>query len=516
MSEITVRNLSVAFDGVQRVSNISFSVSEGEILAIVGESGAGKSLVVTSLLGLAPRAAGVTADELSIGGRELRSASDAQWRSVRGTAIGLISQDALSSLDPLRRIESEVAEVLEVHHTGDRTTRRERVVASLTAARMPDPGKRARQYPHQLSGGLRQRALIASAIAGDPNVLLADEPTTALDATVQRHILQLLRDLANEGRALVFVSHDLAAVAHIADRVLVMRAGAVVEHGSVQEILQNPQHPYTQELVAASMLATLPSEPRGDDVVLHAEHITVKFGDLTAVDDASLTLTRGNTVGIVGESGSGKSTLANVLMASLTPTSGKVSLNSQLWNPAPESSRRRARRQIQLVAQNSRASLNPRWTIRQTLAEALAVSGRAKKAADVDALLIEVGLPLDVAGRRPRQLSGGQAQRVAIARALAVEPDVLVLDEPLSALDVSVQARVIELLAKLQRQRELSMVFISHDLRVVAALAQEIIVMKDGAIVESGATAAVYQDPQHAFTRELLAASSLVPQSTDS
>lgn len=512
MRAVDVQNLTVRFGDVTRVRNVDLHVESGEILAVVGESGAGKSLLVSALLGLTPAAAVTTATALSIGGVDLTRASEATWRAVRGKQVGLVSQDALSSLDPLRRIGAEVAEPLEIHHMGSRVQRRTRVLTALNDVVMPEPSVRAQQYPHELSGGLRQRALIASALVADPPLLIADEPTTALDATVQRHILTLLRALADEGRAIIFVSHDLSAVAHIADRIMVMRAGAVVEQGRAGELMASPQHAYTRELIAASTFAIESAAPERGDVVLKARGLSVAFGGRVAVNDVSFVLRAGTTLGIAGESGSGKSTVANVVMGSLSPVQGQVTLLNRGWTADSEASRRSRRGLIQLVAQNSRASLNPRWSVRRTLAEALRAAGTPVNDAAIAGLLVDVDLPADVAKRRPRQLSGGQAQRVAIARALAMNPRILVLDEPLSALDVSVQARILELLRRLQQQRSIAMIFISHDLRVVAGLAHDLIVMKDGAVVEHGDTRTIFQNPAHPFTRELLAAAALTPR----
>lgn len=509
MSALRVQNLTVSIEGITRVDDVSLEVSAGEILAVVGESGAGKSLLLSALLGLQPDISSVSAAALEINGESMLHASSRQWRGVRGVDIGLISQDALSSLDPLRTIEAEVREVLDVHRIGDRRSRAIDAIAALEKAAVPEPVMRARQHPHELSGGLRQRALIASAIAAEPSILIADEPTTALDASVQRRILDLLRSLADDGRAMIFVSHDLAAVSHIADRIAVMKDGRIVEQGDARTLLSYPQHPYTVQLIGASRLAPRELAISNAPVVLEADDITVRFGDLVAVSNVSLSVRRGSTLGVVGESGSGKSTLAMALMGAQSLDSGEVRLDGELFNPQSERIRRPRRHRIQLVAQNPRASLNPRWSIARTLREARAIAGLRADDAAIASILATVGLSADIGQRRPRSLSGGQAQRVAIARALAVEPEVLVLDEPLSALDVSLQAELIRLLTNIQRDRELAMVFISHDLRVIAALAQDVVVMRLGEIVEAGQTATVLSDPQHEFTRELIAASML-------
>ncbi|MGO2683176.1 dipeptide ABC transporter ATP-binding protein [Microbacterium sp.] len=495
MTALQVQDLSIAIAGRVLVDEVSFTAAPGECVAIVGESGAGKSLTASALLGLAPDGARVSATALSVDGVDARRFSEGQWRGVRGDRIGLVSQDALVSLDPLRRIGAEVAEPLVIHTELSRAERRARALELLESVAMPSPAVRAGQYPHELSGGLRQRALIASALAGEPAVLVADEPTTALDATVQAHVLALLREIADAGTAVVFISHDFAAVRRVADRVLVMRAGRVIEQGAVTAVLDAPVEPYTRELIAATE-----HEPREDrfglgHAVLTAVEVSKAFSGAPAVVDASFTLLQGQTLGIVGESGSGKTTLARMIVGVEPPDSGDIRWNGE--------------HRVQLVHQNPLGAFDPRWTVGRSLREALAAGGvpRGIRAARVDALLAEVGLAPELARRRPSRLSGGQRQRAAIARALAAEPDVLVLDEPVSALDPSVREKVLALLGRLQRERELTMIFVSHDLDVVAAVSDDVLVMQDGIIVEQGPVAAVFAAPQHPFTQELLAAS---------
>jgi len=492
MTALEVQQLSISIDGRALVDGVSFDVSPGECVAIVGESGAGKSLTASALLGLAPGR--VSAAALVIDGMDVGHLAESQWRSVRGDRVALVSQDALVSLDPLRRIGAEVAEPLAIHARLSRAQRRERALELLGSVAMPSPESRAAQYPHELSGGLRQRALIASALAAQPAVLVADEPTTALDATVQAHVLALLRDIVDAGTALVFITHDFSAVRRLADRVLVMRAGRVIEQGPVSEVLDAPAEAYTRELIAATE-----HEPRDDrfglgEAVLTGIEVSKAFAGVPAVADASFTLLQGQTLGIVGESGSGKTTLARMIVGVETPDAGDL--------------RWAGDHRVQLVHQNPLGAFDPRWTIDRSLREALAAGGvpRAQRASRVAALMDEVGLALELAGRRPAQLSGGQRQRAAIARALAAEPDVLVLDEPVSALDPSVRERVLQLLGRLQRDRGLTMIFVSHDLDVVAAVSDDVLVMQDGVIVEQGPVAAVFDAPQHPFTQELLAA----------
>lgn len=510
MTALQVAGLNVRFGDTTVVRDVSLEVRAGEVLGIVGESGAGKSLLLRAMMGLQPRGAKVTSSALQVGGRDLRAASTRDWRAVRGAEIAFIGQDALLSLDPLRRIEREVTEAMEVHDTVPREQRDERVSALLSAVAIADPERRKRQYPHELSGGLRQRALIASALAADPHVLLADEPTTALDATVQRRVLGLLRGLADEGRAVILVTHDIRAVAEIADTIAVMRHGAVVETGPAAQLLSAPQHPYTTQLLHAATHERRAQRAADSDVILRAENISVRFRDGTfGVRDATVDVHRARVLGVVGESGSGKTTLARVLAGAVRPTTGAAFLDAQTWNPRTSTSPRRTK--VALVAQSPAAALNPSWTIARTLREAASAAGiESRMRADAVARAMEsVELAPELASRRPAQLSGGQLQRVVIARALLVEPDVLILDEALSALDVSIAAEILELLRTIQQRAGVAMVFVSHDLGVVAALADEIVVMQHGVIVEHGAVADVFRRPQHPFTIELLESANL-------
>jgi peptide/nickel transport system ATP-binding protein len=492
MSAVELQGLRISISGHPVVDDVSFTVDAGECLAIVGESGAGKSLTARALLGLLPAGAVSRVDRLSIAGTDAAQLSSAGWRSVRGRGIALVSQDALAALDPLRRIGREVAEPMEIHglHPGERP---QRVLDLLSAAAMPEPERRARSHPHELSGGLQQRALIASALAADPAVLVADEATTALDATVQARILSLLRGVADTGKAVVFISHDFAAVRRVADRVLVMRDGVIVEQGGVDEVMRAPRTEYTKQLVAASTPAPRASVRTSGAPLLQAFSVSKEF-DRPAVADATFALGAGRTLGIVGESGSGKTTLARMIVGVQRPDSGALQ-----W-ASPQ--------RVQLVHQNPLGAFDPRWSIGRSLREALQAAGlrRRERPARVAELLIEVGLDPSLAARRPRELSGGQRQRAAIARALAADPQVLVLDEPVSALDPTVRQRVLDLLARLQRERALTMVFVSHDLAVIASVCDDVLVMQDGIIVEQGLVSDVFADPRHPFTRELLAA----------
>jgi len=505
-----VRNLRISGAGGELVRGLDLDVAPGECVAIVGESGTGKSLSARALLGLLPPTLGWSADVLDIGGVDARALPPREWRRLRGRRIALVSQDALVSLDPLRRVGAEVAEPLRIHQPQVRgTALRDRVRDALTRVALPEPDRRARQYPHELSGGLRQRALLASALSADPVILVADEPTTALDATVQARVLDQLRHIADDGVAVVLISHDLAAVRRIADRIVVMHAGRVVETGTTATVLASPHDPQTRALVAAGRYEPLQRVPRFDAPLVAGDALTKRFGDLLAVDGVDFSLQRGRTLAVVGESGSGKTTLARMIVGVSEPDAGFLTFDSRPWSP--EAARGAARRRVQLVPQNPWGSLDPRWSVARTLSEALASAGvaRSRRRIAVDALLDEVGLDPGYGRRLPAQLSGGQRQRVAIARALATDPDLLVLDEPVSALDATVRARILDRLRGLQRDRDLAMVFITHDLEVVAGIADDVIVMQDGRVVDEGPVSRVFAEPRHPFTRELLAAAGL-------
>ncbi|WP_243225912.1 ABC transporter ATP-binding protein [Microbacterium sp. CIAB417] len=495
MTALDVQGLRIAFGRDVVVDDVSFSLDAGECVAIVGESGAGKSLTARAMLGLVPSDARVTAERWEVAGADVRRLDERSWRRLRGRTVALVSQDALVSLDPLQRIGSEVAEPLRLHEKGLRgAALRARVQEALERVWMPDAGRRARQYPHELSGGLRQRALIASALAASPSVLVADEPTTALDSTVQARVLDLLREIADAGTAVLFISHDFAAVRRVADRILVMRDGRVIEAGPAAQVLDAPREPYTRTLVAATRHRPRETSAAPGETLLSVDGLAKAFGGVTAVTEATFAVARGRTLGVVGESGSGKTTLARMIIGVERPDAGEIR-----WH-GPH--------RVQFVHQNPLGAFDPRWSIGRSLREALEAAGvpRGERAERATALLEEVDLDPALAARRPSALSGGQRQRAAIARALAADPDVLVLDEPVSALDPSIRERVLRLLLRLQHERGLTMLFVSHDLDVVAAVAEDVLVMQDGAIVEQGPVADVFAAPQHPFTRELLAA----------
>jgi peptide/nickel transport system ATP-binding protein len=521
---LDVENLSVFFGASTVVRDLSFSVARGECIAIVGESGSGKSVTARSLLGLVGRGSRVTASTLRLAGRDLSAASDRDWRSIRGSQVGLVLQDALVSLDPLRPIGREIGDVLRLHSPLSAADARTRVLELLAGVGMPDPERALSQRSGELSGGLRQRALIASALALDPPLLVADEPTTALDVTIQARILDLLADVKSRGTGILLISHDLAVVSAIADRVLVMKDGGIVESGPTSRLLAEPREEYTRRLIAAVptdkprrttlVPGTRPirSERAEPDAatppVLDARGLTKTYpapaGRFRAVDDVSLTIRRGETLGLVGESGSGKTTVARLVLALTTPDDGDVLLDGAPFSALRERDRRPLRPKIGAIYQDSLSSFDPRLTVGRILADANALAP-AQDRSSVGELLAAVGLHAAVAGSRPLHLSGGQRQRVSIARALAARPELIVCDEPVSALDVTIQAQVLDLLDRLQAERGLSYLFISHDLGVIRHMSDRIAVMKDGRIVETGDAASVFDDPQHPYTARLVA-----------
>ncbi|MEU7883291.1 ABC transporter ATP-binding protein [Microbispora bryophytorum] len=521
---VAVEDLRVCFpaSGVEAVRGLSLSIAPGECVALVGESGSGKSVTARALIGLAGPGAKVRASAFRAGGGDALTFGPREWRRLRGRFAGLVLQDALVSLDPLRTVEAEITEVLAEHDVVPRRARKERVRSLLEAVGMPDPQVRARQHPHQLSGGLRQRALIASAIAAEPELIIADEPTTALDVTVQAQILRLLADRKAAGTALLMISHDLAVVAAVADRVLVMKEGLVVEEGPAREVLTTPRHDYTRALLAAVPSASAAprrpdrspgAAPRGP--VLAAMGLSVAYGSRRAVDDVSFRLHAGETLGVVGESGSGKTTLARLALGLLAPDAGEVILRGGPWSGLPERRRRPLRPAVQVIAQNPLDSFDPRHTVGRLVADPLSALPRRRRRERAVELLGRVGLPPELLGRRPRELSGGQRQRVAIARALASRPEVLICDEPVSALDVSIQAQVLDLLTEIQAEDGTALLFISHDLGVVRRLSDRVLVMKDGRVVEEGDAGEVFQHSRHPYARELLAAVPRLPERAD-
>ncbi|MEU2510391.1 ABC transporter ATP-binding protein [Streptomyces syringium] len=525
---VSVADLSIAFpteDGVvQAVDGLSFELAPGGALAIVGESGSGKSTAASALLGLHRGTGAEVTGSVRVAGHDVSAADDAELRRVRGGVAAMVFQDPLSSLDPYQAVGDQIAEVHRVHHPGaSRRDARARAAEVLDRVGIPDAARRARSRPHEFSGGMRQRALIAMALACEPRLLVADEPTTALDVTVQAQILGLLRELREEtGMGLILVTHDLGVAAGSVDDLLVMKDGRAVERGDVRALLGAPREPYTRDLLAAVPRINVrrtglfrPSvEDRSDEpVLLEATGLRREFGRgkraVTAVDEVSLTVRAGETVGVVGESGSGKTTLGRMLVRLLEPTGGELRYRGRDIGALRERELRAFRSELQMVFQDPVSSLNPRRSIGESIADPLRAAGKlgdAEIVARVRELLERVGLDPGAYHRYPHEFSGGQRQRVGIARALAPEPRLIVCDEPVSALDVTTQAQVVRLLGELQRDLGLALVFIAHDLAVVRQVSDRLVVMRGGRIVEEGPADSVYEQPRHPYTQGLLAA----------
>ena len=517
---LEVSGLGVAFGERRAVEGVSFTLDQGETLALVGESGSGKSMTALSLLQLLPPGA-ACAGRVTLDGQSVVGASPRLLRRLRGGVAGMVFQEPMTSLNPLTRIGRQVGEAVMLHRPLPAAKLRARVVRVLRDAGFPDAEARLEAYPHQLSGGQRQRVMIAMALANDPKLLIADEPTTALDVTIQAQILQLLAEQkAARGLALLLICHDLAIVRRFADRVCVMQDGRIVEAGPVAQVFAAPAHPYTRMLLAAEPKGGPAPVPPDAAMVLEACDVRVHFpvrrgvlrrqvGAVRAVDGVSLSIRAGETLGLVGESGSGKSTLGLALLR-LEQFTGRVAFLGRDLAGVPKAELRRLRGTMQIVFQDPYGSLSPRLPVGDIVAEGLTVHARSldapARAARVAAALEEVGLPADAVARYPHEFSGGQRQRIAIARAIVLEPSLLVLDEPTSALDMSVQAQIVELLRGLQRRRGLAYLFISHDLKVVRAMAHRIIVLRHGVVVEEGPADAVVSRPQQDYTRALMTA----------
>ncbi len=520
---LEVRDLSVTFrlegHDFRAVEGVSFGVERGRTLALVGESGSGKSVTALSILRLLPHGARLEGEAL-FEGMDILKCRDAQLRSIRGNKITMVFQEPMTSLNPLHTIERQVGEILEVHGARNGPKLKNHIVDLLAEVGIPDPARRISAYPHQLSGGQRQRVMIAMALANRPDLFIADEPTTALDVTVQAQILTLLKDLkARYNMAMLFITHDLSIVRKLADDVAVMQQGRIVEMNNAEALFKAPQHPYTKALLAAEPKGTPPKANYGAPVILEARDVRVHFpikrgflrrtvGAIKAVDGISLTLREGETVGVVGESGSGKTTLGLALLR-LIKSQGPIVYLGRRIDRLSFTAMRPLRRDMQIVFQDPYGSLSPRLSIADIVAEGLTVQRKLnfeERREIVARALADTGLDPATMDRYPHEFSGGQRQRVAIARAMVLEPKLVILDEPTSALDMSVQAQIVDLLRELQIRRNLSYVFISHDLRVVRALANEIIVMRHGKVVEQGTAAEIFAHPRSEYTRALFAA----------
>ncbi|MEE2855433.1 MAG: ABC transporter ATP-binding protein [Actinomycetota bacterium] len=526
---LTVEGLEVRFgDHTPAVAGVNLRVQRGQTVAVVGESGSGKSTTAAAILGLLPPGGRITAGRITFDGLDITSADRRLLRSIRGRRIGYVPQDPMTNLNPVWKVGFQISEALRANTNGRRDRRR--AVELLAEAGMPEPAKQAGKYPHQLSGGMCQRALIAIGLAGRPQLLIADEPTSALDVTVQRQVLDHLARLTAElGTALLLITHDLALAAERAEGIVVVHRGVVVESGAAQAILRDPQHEYTQRLVdAAPSLArgSRPAAPRTDDILVASDLTKVyrdshgapwRRGEFRAVDAVSFRLQRARTLAIVGESGSGKSTVARMALGLLQPTSGAVVFDGTSISDGMDRDAMMAfRRRVQPVFQNPYSSLDPMYSVFRAIEEPLRihrVGDRGRRAKAVRELVDQVALPSSVLSRLPRELSGGQRQRVAIARALALRPDVLVCDEAVSALDVLVQAQILDLLSELQAELGLAYLFISHDLAVIRQIADDVLVMRAGRVVEHAPTERLFSDPAHEYTRQLLDAIPRAPES---
>ncbi|MEQ3626242.1 MAG: ABC transporter ATP-binding protein [Celeribacter sp.] len=525
---LEVRDLSICFHSrgrtVKAVNGVNWHLDRGETLAILGESGSGKSVSASAVMGIIDMPPGeIVSGSITFDGQDLLNLPPHKRQKINGRRIAMIFQDTLAALNPVYSIGRQISESMAVHGKSP-SEARARAIELLERVGIAEPERRFHDYPHQFSGGQRQRVMIAAAIAMEPDVLIADEPTSALDVTVQAGILKLLKKLqAETGMSILIITHDLGVAAEVADRVVVMNQGEVVEQGGVSDVLNRPQHSYTKRLLAAvpGRHGYTRTETERGEILLEVENLSKHYGitkgfmkvatgrAIRALDEVSLTLAKGEVLGIVGESGSGKSTLVNTLLGLTSPTSGDVRFRGQSMLSENQREMRALRRQVQVVFQDPTASLNPRMSVARIISEPWAIHRdvlpRSQWRDRVAELLEQVGLPAACATRYPHQFSGGQRQRIAIARALALQPEVIICDEAVSALDVSIQAQVIELLKDLKRQHGLSYLFVAHDLPVVRDFADRTIVMQNGKIVESGRTEDVFERPQHIYTQNLLA-----------
>jgi microcin C transport system ATP-binding protein len=521
-----VDNLAVDFTQGGQVSHavkgVSFTLDRGETLALVGESGSGKSVTALSILKLLPYpSASHPSGSVRFRGEELLDADEADLLKVRGNDITMVFQEPMTSLNPLHTVERQIGEILEVHQGLTGAAARARVIDLLTRVGIRDPETRLASFPHELSGGQRQRVMIAMALANNPDILIADEPTTALDVTVQAQILALLKELKREsGMALLLITHDLGIVRHMADKVCVMRYGEIVEAGPTEEVFRSPKHPYTRQLIDAEPKGDPPVANLAAPVVLSTENLKVWFpirrgflrrtvGHIKAVNGVDVTVRSGQTLGVVGESGSGKTTLGLALLR-LISSDGPIVYLGQRIDGKSSREMRPLRREMQIVFQDPYGSLSPRFSIRQIVEEGLLIQNPSmsedERSRRIAAALSEVGIDPSSMERYPHEFSGGQRQRIAIARAMVLEPKFVMLDEPTSALDMSVQAQIVDLLRALQARHDLAYLFISHDLKVVKALANDVIVMRNGEVVEQGPARDIFERPQTEYTKALLAA----------
>ncbi|WP_075187917.1 ABC transporter ATP-binding protein [Teredinibacter haidensis] len=530
MSILTVKNLTTKFytrEGVTTaVNNISFGVEAGKILGIVGESGSGKSVSCYSILGLVPTPPGkIETGEALFEGKDLLQMSERELLSIRGHKISMIFQDPMTSLNPYMKIGDQLMEAYRVHFKGNKKNAREKALKTLEEVGIINAEQRLNAYPHEFSGGMRQRVMIAMALITEPKLLIADEPTTALDVTIQAQILELIKKLqASHNLAVIFITHDLAVISHLADDIIVMKDGEIVEQGKTDDIFHRQQHPYTQQLIAAIPSTTKPVDAAiniKEKPLIRVENITKVYQTTSsswfkrntqtfkAVDNVSLDIRKGEILGLVGESGSGKSTLGRSIIRLIESDAKSITLGEQTLHTMNQTELRNARKDFQIIFQDPFASLNPRYTVFDTLAEPLLkhnIANRDNLLQKINELLDDVGLEREHIRKYPHEFSGGQRQRIAIARALAPKPKFIIADEPVSALDVTIQAQILELILALTKKRGLTMLFISHDLSVVRYLCDRVMVMNSGKIVEQGETETVFQSPREEYTQQLLAA----------
>ena len=525
---IDAKNIAVRFKvmggEIEAVKDVSFTLHRGQTIALVGESGSGKSVTARAVMRLLSKRARVSeGTSILYDGKDMARLPQSQMRFLRGNRLSMIFQEPMSSLNPVYKIGTQLAEVLRIHNKISKAAAWARAIELLAEVQIPDPEARINQYPHQLSGGQRQRVMIAMALANTPDVLIADEPTTALDVTVQAEILNPIKALkAKTGMAVILITHDLTVVRQFADHVYVMQHGVVREQGETEQVFTNPQHPYTKRLLGAEPKGQANALDVGQDTVLSGKDVRVTYtlrkggvfrgtySQLQAVDGLSLTLKRGETLGLVGESGSGKTTFGQALLRLNKLDGGEVSFLGERIETHTRAQMKPLRSRMQIVFQDPFASLNPRMSVRQIIEEGLIVNGIGTGAKDrlsrVQQALRDAGMPDTILNRFPHEFSGGQRQRLAIARAIALEPEFILLDEPTSALDLSVQAQIIDLLRQLQEKWQLAYLFISHDLRVVRALAHRVMVMKSGDVVEEGDAAQIFAAPQNPYTQSLMRA----------
>lgn len=523
-SLLNVKNLSLSVEGNRLLKNISFNIKEGEIFVLVGESGSGKSLTSLAIMRLLPDAISVSGGDIVFKGQSLFALGEYQMQKLRGKSIGMIFQEPMSALNPVMGVGEQVAEVIRLHLKRKEREIKQKVIALFEEVALKEPKERYEWYPHQLSGGQKQRVMIAMALACEPDVLIADEPTTALDVTIQAQVLTLLKQIqASRGLSILFITHDMGVVAQMANRVAVMREGEIVEQACVNDFFASPKHPYSQQLLADAKVAKeKKQEALLSSPLLEVNNLKVHFpikkgffgkkvGVVKAVDGVSLAIAKGKTLALVGESGSGKSTIGKAILSLICATSGSICFENQELRGASAKRLKPYRQKIQVIFQDPFSALNPRMSITQILREGMVSLGIESSEEKIVDLLKKVGLEAAHKERYPHEFSGGQRQRIAIARTLAVEPELIICDEPTSALDVSLKAEILRLLQSLQEQTGMSYLFITHDLSIVPTIADEVAVMREGKIVEQGGVKEVMENPKHAYTQALLNAVPKLP-----